>query len=236
MEEANIEALEREIKEYYGELKSAQDRHEKSIKAITGLNTIDTLDIENKIAEKKKQKEEEEKLNKKIYARLEKNKEVQINLIKIKKLISRQDEEYRKISHLAEMAKGNNSEKLSFERYVLAAYFDDIIKAANIRLKRMTDGRFELSRIQEKKKGQAQKGLDLEIYDYYTGQPRHVKVISGGESFKASLSLALGLSDVVQSSSGGISIDTMFIDEGFGTLDSESLEKSIECLLNFNNR
>jgi len=114
---------------------------------------------------------------------------------------------------------------------VLAAYFDDIIYAANQRLLKMTDGRFELSRIKEKQKGNAQQGLDIEIFDYYTGLPRHVKVISGGESFKASLSLALGLSDVVQSYAGGISLDTIFIDEGFGSLDEDSLEKSIQCLL-----
>lgn len=231
MEESNIIKLEKETKEYYGELKSAGDRHDKAVKAIVDLKLVNIEEIENKIKVIKAEKESYEEQNKKVYARLVKNKELQRNMESIKKLIDKEDAEYRKISYLAELAKGNNSEKLSFERYVLAAYFDDIIKAANIRLKRMTDGRFELSRIQEKQKGKAQQGLDLEVFDYYTGKPRHVKVISGGESFKASLSLALGLSDVVQSSSGGISIDTMFIDEGFGTLDSESLEKSIECLL-----
>ena len=179
----------------------------------------------------KGKREEQDKLNKKLFARLEKNKDTREKFDKLRIKIKKQEEAYKKISHLADMAKGSNSEKLSFERYVLAAYFDDIIQAANMRLKPMTDGRFELCRIGEKQKGGAQQGLDLEVYDYYTGQPRHVKVISGGESFKASLALALGLSDVVQSSAGGISIDTMFIDEGFGALDSESLEKSIQCLL-----
>lgn len=231
MEETKIEAMEGEIKEFYGNLKSAQDRYEKALKAILGLALVDTEKIENEIEDKKKLKEEEEGQNKKVYARLKKNIDMQNNLLAVGKEIKKQETQYRKISYLAELAKGNNSEKLSFERYVLAAYFDDIIEAANIRLKRMTDGRFELTRIQEKQKGRAQQGLDLEVYDYYTGRPRHVKVISGGESFKASLALALGLSDVVSSTSGGISIETMFIDEGFGTLDPESLEKSIECLL-----
>lgn len=231
MEEAKIEELEEEVKFFHGNLKSAKDRYEKALHAISGLCLVDTTKIETQIADKKKQKEKEEEQNKKVYARLKKNKDVQNNLSITRKEIKKLETEHRKISELADLAKGNNSEKLSFERYVLAAYFDDIIEAANIRLKRMTDGRFELTRIQEKQKGRAQQGLDLEVYDYYTGRPRHVKVISGGESFKASLSLALGLSDVVTSTSGGISIDTMFIDEGFGTLDPESLEKSIECLL-----
>ena len=231
MDETKIEALEEEVKKYYGQLKSAQDRYDKALRAVSGLAFVDTEKIEKKIADRKIQKEEAEGQNKKVYARLKKNMDIQNNLSFVGNEIKEKETEYRKISYLAELAKGNNSEKLSFERYVLAAYFDDIIEAANIRLKRMTEGRFELTRIQEKQKGRAQQGLDLEVYDYYTGRPRHVKVISGGESFKASLSLALGLSDVVSSTSGGISIDTIFIDEGFGTLDPESLEKSIECLL-----
>lgn len=231
MEESAIEALERGIKSFNEELKSAQDRHEKAAKEISGLKIVDILELKNKVNEKKQAKEILEGQKMRLFARLEKNRDIRQNLDKVKTMINKQEEVYGKISHLANMAKGSNSEKLSFERYVLAAYFDDIIEAANMRLKPMTDGRFELSRIQEKQKGSAQQGLDLEVYDYYTGLPRHVKVISGGESFKASLSLALGLSDVVSANAGGISIDTMFIDEGFGTLDSESLEKSIQCLL-----
>lgn len=229
--ENDIEALEKDIKKFYEELKSARDGHEKAAKSIEGLKIVDIASQERKINEVKEKREKEDKLSKELFARQEKNKDIREKFNKIRVKMKKQEEIYRKISHLANMAKGNNSEKLSFERYVLAAYFDDIIQAANMRLKPMTDGRFELCRIGEKQKGGAQQGLDLEVYDYYTGQGRHVKVISGGESFKASLALALGLSDVVQSNAGGISIDTMFIDEGFGALDSESLEKSIQCLL-----
>lgn len=229
--EGQIEQLEKEVKEFYGSLKSAKDRYEKALKSLKDLKIVDILEIKQKISSKRSQKENEEEQGKRIYARLEKNKELQAKLEGLKKKILVKEEEYKKISYLSEMAKGNNAEKLSFERYVLAAYFDDIIIAANARLKKMTDGRFELSRIKEKQKGGAQQGLDLEVYDYYTGKARHVKVMSGGEGFKASLSLALGLSDVIQQSSGGVSIETMFIDEGFGSLDPESLEKSVECLV-----
>ena len=95
----------------------------------------------------------------------------------------------------------------------------------------MTGERFILKRKEDKGKGTAQQGLELEVYDNYTGKCRHVKTLSGGESFKASLSLALGLSDVVQANAGGISLDTIFIDEGFGTLDSESLDNAISSLI-----
>lgn len=99
----------------------------------------------------------------------------------------------------------------------------------------MTANRYEMSRIKAKGKGAAQSGLEIEVFDNYTGRYRHIKTLSGGESFKASLSLALGLSDVVQSYAGGISLDTMFIDEGFGTLDTESLDNAIQCLIDLQN-
>ena len=130
---------------------------------------------------------------------------------------------------------GDNSKKISFERYVLASYFEDIIEASNIRFSKMTAGRFELLRKQDmgdKRKGQ---GLDLEVFDNYTGKARDVKTLSGGEGFKASLSMALGLADIVQAHAGGIQLDTMFIDEGFGTLDPESLDNAIECLMDLQN-
>jgi DNA repair protein SbcC/Rad50 len=95
----------------------------------------------------------------------------------------------------------------------------------------MTSGRYQLIRKTDRSKGNVQSGLELLIFDQYTGQERHVKTLSGGESFKASLALALGLADVVQQYAGGVSLETMFIDEGFGTLDPESLDHAIEALM-----
>lgn len=231
MTEEAMEALEAEINKYKEELKSAADRLTKALKNIEGLEPANIEDINQSIALYKNKKAEAEKAIKQNFARLMHNKGLLENLKAAGSEKKEQEDAYSIVGHLANMAKGNNRERLSFERYVLAAYFDDIIYAANQRLRKMTDGRFELSRIKEKQKGNAQQGLEIEIFDYYTGLPRHVKVISGGESFKASLSLALGLSDVVQSYAGGISLDTIFIDEGFGSLDEDSLEKSIQCLL-----
>lgn len=231
MEEEAMEALEDEINKFKEELKSAADRLTKALKDIEGLEPVDIENINESISICKNKKTEVEETIRQNFARLKQNKGMLENLKAVGNEKQKKEEEYSIVGHLANMAKGNNRERLSFERYVLAAYFDDIIYAANQRLLKMTDGRFELSRIKEKQKGNAQQGLDIEIFDYYTGLPRHVKVISGGESFKASLSLALGLSDVVQSYAGGISLDTIFIDEGFGSLDEDSLEKSIQCLL-----
>lgn len=138
---------------------------------------------------------------------------------------------YADIGLLSDAARGKNARKLTFERYILAMFLDTIINRANHRLSKMTSGRFELHRKIEKAKGNVQSGLELEVFDEYTGLTRHVKTLSGGESFKTSLALALSLAEVVQEMAGGISLETMFIDEGFGTLDPESLEVAVECLL-----
>ncbi|EKE9665281.1 SbcC/MukB-like Walker B domain-containing protein [Listeria innocua] len=141
------------------------------------------------------------------------------------------EENYADIGLLADSARGKNARRLTFERYILAMFLDTIIHRANHRLSKMTSGRFELKRKIEKAKGNVQSGLELEVFDEYTGLTRHVKTLSGGESFKTSLALALSLAEVVQEMAGGISLETMFIDEGFGTLDPESLEVAVECLL-----
>ncbi|KGX92061.1 hypothetical protein N781_02645 [Pontibacillus halophilus JSM 076056 = DSM 19796] len=140
------------------------------------------------------------------------------------------EQSYAYIGELAQLAKGDNYYKLSFERYVLAAFLDEIIIQANLRLDKMTDHRYQLERSTERAKGGAQSGLDMQVLDHYTGQKRSVKTLSGGEGFKAALSLALGMADVVQSHSGGVQLDTLFIDEGFGTLDEVSLEQAIDTL------
>ncbi|WP_370295202.1 AAA family ATPase [Rossellomorea marisflavi] len=139
--------------------------------------------------------------------------------------------QYLTVGHLAEIARGQNTNRITFERYVLASFLEDILLVANERLRKMTSGRYELIRKNDRSKGNVQSGLELLVFDQFTGQERHVKTLSGGESFKASLALALGLADIVQQHAGGVSLETMFIDEGFGTLDPESLDHAIEALM-----
>jgi len=160
----------------------------------------------------------------------ETNKEIneQIKLNKTKQTTLK--DEYYIVGDLADLSHGNNQLRLSFERYVLASFLDEILSQANIRLDRMTEYRYQLIRSGQVAKQGAQSGLDLEVLDHHTGQQRSVKTLSGGEGFKASLSLALGLADVVQAHAGGIQMDTLFIDEGFGTLDETSLQQAIDCL------
>ena len=143
--------------------------------------------------------------------------------------VSRQ---YLMVQNLSDTANGElkGKPRIAFESYIQAAYFDQVIEAANLRLNYMSSGRYELVRQQETSNLRSQTGLELDVMDYYTGKCRGVKTLSGGESFKASLSLALGLSDVVQRYAGGVEIDAMFVDEGFGTLDAESRQQAIQIL------
>ena len=142
------------------------------------------------------------------------------------------EEEYRRVKALSDTANGTLSgkEKIMLETYVQAAYFDRVIVRANRRLLVMTNNQYELKRRTEPGNNRSQSGLDLDVLDHYNGTYRSVKTLSGGESFKASLALALGLSDEIQSVAGGIRLDTMFVDEGFGSLDEESLSQAMRAL------
>ncbi|MGM8213217.1 AAA family ATPase [Virgibacillus sp. W0430] len=145
--------------------------------------------------------------------------------------VRRQEEKLVLLTDLYDVIRGQNSQKISFERYLQMEYLEQIIDAANHRLKRLSNGQFLLMRSDRQETHGRQSGLALDVYDAYTGQTRDVKSLSGGEKFNASLSLALGMSDVIQSFQGNIAIDTMFIDEGFGSLDEESLYKAIDTLI-----
>ncbi|MFJ7825751.1 AAA family ATPase [Psychrobacillus sp. NPDC096623] len=141
------------------------------------------------------------------------------------------EEKVHRIMDLYDILRGHNQLKISFERYVQIEYLEQIVLAANERLKHMANGQFQLLRSERQETHGKQSGLGLDVYDSYTGQKRDVKTLSGGEKFNASLCLALGMADVIQSFQGNIRIETMFIDEGFGSLDEESLNKAIDTLI-----
>ncbi len=231
LKEEELDLLENSINQYNMKLSNAEKIYIISVEGCKDLKFVDIYSIEEELKLKNEDKKILEEKEKEIYLRVNQNNKILEDCKKFNKSIEADEDKYRTVGKLAKVINGDNPRKISFERYVLAAYFEDIITAANLRFSQMTCNRFELLRKEElgdKRKGQ---GLDLEVFDNYTGKSRDVKTLSGGESFKASLSMALGLADVVQSHSGGIQLDTMFIDEGFGTLDPESLDAAIECLV-----
>ena len=122
--------------------------------------------------------------------------------------------------------------KIELETYVQMAYFERVLRRANVRLMTMSQGQYELKRREEAENKKEKAGLDLNVVDHYNGSERSVRTLSGGESFQAALSLALGLSDEIQSMAGGIQIDTMFVDEGFGSLDEAALSQALKALAN----
>ncbi len=140
-------------------------------------------------------------------------------------------EEGKTYIRLAGDLSGSNPKKLTFEAWILGAYLEEITLYASRRLERISDGRYRLLLNSEKTGGrQKYAGLDLEIFDAYTGRKRPCETLSGGETFMASISLALALTDAVQNRSGGIQLDAVFIDEGFGSLDEATLEKALSIL------
>lgn len=139
-------------------------------------------------------------------------------------------EQLTKAVHLFDIVRGQNAQKISFERFVQMGYLEQVTIAANERLRYLSNNQYYLQP-SDRKEGNAQSGLSLDVLDSFTGQARDVKSLSGGEKFNASLALALGMADVIQSIQGSVHIDTMFIDEGFGTLDEESLQKAIDTLI-----
>lgn len=176
----------------------------------------------------RKQTEELEELKKQILLN-----EQTIGLME-KKLIEYQETEadYILLKDLSDTANGEQKgkTKISFERFVQSVYFDQVLSAANQRLSVMSEQRYYLLRKEENDNKKGSSGLELEILDEWTGKKRNIRSLSGGESFKAALSLALGLSDVIQNKKGGILVDTIFIDEGFGTLDGDSLNKAMQII------
>lgn len=157
--------------------------------------------------------------------------EVRIQIEQLHQENIKLEQEYKVYGTLYDVASGKTGSRVSLHRFVLGVLLDDVLIQASQRLNIMSKGRYRLIRKTDGFKGSAGRGLDLEVEDGYTGKTRDVATLSGGESFMAALALALGLSDVVQSYSGGIRLETLFIDEGFGSLDPESLDLAIQTLV-----
>jgi exonuclease SbcC len=205
---------------------SLSDKIDVDIHAVAGRK--------NELAQKK-EKISSELRN--IAARLSNNGNIKTALDDSTNSIEEIEKKFSMVKSLSDTANGNltGKEKLMLETYIQTTYFDRIIDRANLRLLIMSDGQYELKRCEEAENNRSQSGLDLNVIDHYNGTERSVKTLSGGESFKASLSLALGLSDEIQSSAGGVKLDTMFVDEGFGSLDDESLDQAMKALSNLAN-
>ena len=167
-----------------------------------------------------------------IHARISRNQQARTGIASQSKQAAETEQKLIRVRALSDTANGKLSakEKIMLETYIQMHYFNRVLIKANTRLMMMSGGQYELKRDTTSENKKQQIGLDLNVIDHYNGTERSVKTLSGGESFQASLSLALGLSDVIQSAAGGIQLDTMFVDEGFGSLDEESLRLSIRAL------
>lgn len=232
MTEADLAAFRKSIDLYYKNRENLEEKI-KQLKSDTKDQVEKDLEqIAQEQKELSRQKAEcEEQINQ-IYSRLKNNEVIQRRVEEQNKEQEKVRRDYLTYSDLSKTANGElaGKSKIAFEQYVQAFYFDKVIHEANKRFYKMSNNQYALMRKEDASNLRSSSGLELEVMDYYTGKARSIKSLSGGESFKAALSLALGLSDVIQSFAGGIEVDAMFIDEGFGSLDSDSLEQAIETL------
>jgi len=212
-------------------LKSKIDSLEDTLKNATAIDIEKEKDKKSELDSKQDQNKSAAQV---VVSRINNNRNIKTNIEKVSVKIADTERRLQWITALANTAKGKISgkDKIALETYIQTTYFDRIIRRANLRFLTMSSGQFELNRQKEASNKQGQSGLELSVIDHYNGTERGIKTLSGGESFLASLSLALGLSDEVQSSAGGIQIDTMFVDEGFGSLDPETLDMAYKALSN----
>lgn len=218
-----------EIKSKFDTLKGKKSSLENALKEF---KEIDIASLKEKSLNLKEDKTGLEEKVKVFYSCLESNKSLLNNISEKSRTLDEYDKKYVWLKSLSETANGDISgkEKITLETFVQMTYFDSIIRKANIRLLTMSDGQYELVRRSDAETLKKNEGLALDVIDHFNASSRSVSTLSGGESFMASLCLALGLSDEIQSSNGGIKLDTMFVDEGFGSLDGEALDRALSAL------
>ncbi|HHT7191149.1 TPA: AAA family ATPase [Bacillus cereus] len=231
LNDAEMETLQKEIQSYYSSLEvlakqieelSAELKDKEYMDITTLGEQIQEFEINLDIIKEKRQRAQ---------TAVTYISDLNENIRRIDEQIHEEEKAFQELVDLYEVMKGDNESRISFERYILIEYLEQIVQIANERLRKLSNGQFYLKRSERVEKRNRQSGLGLDVYDAYTGQTRDVKTLSGGEKFNASLCLALGMADVIQAYEGGISIETMFIDEGFGSLDEESLTKAVDALI-----
>ncbi len=234
-----IDELNRRISAYESNLQTARFLWEEAKKKIQGKEPVSVEELKRKEIEQEKVHRKLSGNAAEIDGRMRSNREIRQRISEKSAEYGKSYREYTMYRKLYELVSGNISHggvKITLEQYIQTAGFDHILAAANKRLLPMSDGQFELFRKQNPESRKVKEILDLEVLDNFTGMRRPVGSLSGGESFKASLSLALGLSDTVSQNLGGIQMDALFIDEGFGTLDRRSMDGAMEILMNLSGK
>jgi exonuclease SbcC len=225
-----IASMEETIRVFESELAAAESRLSRAMEAARDLQSPDLLAIEQVLSRARetatallKEQSQQSEIAKSADRSLEQLKETGEKLQEL-------EASHAVYGKIAGVAGGDNQLHITFQRFVQGALFEDVLQAASERLRRMSKGRFELQRALRAADGRQSGGLDIIVMDSHTGTSRPVSSLSGGEGFMASLSLALGLADVVQSHAGGVRLDSLFIDEGFGSLDPEALDQALQVL------
>ena len=231
--EEEISQTEETLNQYHQAVQTNKEQLAQSTEDAKGRVLVDEAALQQQVQAQAQLAADLQTESNLLQTRLTQNGRLQQNIAAQKEPLAAACQESQLCSQLYNLISGNISEKnkITFEQYIQAAGFDNIIAAANRRLLPMSDGQFELFRVQEAGNKRSKASLDLEVQDNFTGQRRPVGNLSGGESFKASLSLALGLSDTVSGDLGGVQMDVLFVDEGFGTLDRKSIENALDILL-----
>ncbi|WP_449240686.1 AAA family ATPase [Desulfoscipio gibsoniae] len=226
-----MQRLEKLIKEFDTDLGAVRDRLNRAVQRAAGLTEPDLEKMAGLLAVAEKARDEALQQDTQLRSLIKQENNWLKTIVALQNEIEALENKYSVWGRLSEAANGKNKYGLTFQRFVLGALLDDVTVAATQRLKLMSRGRYHLQRTLERARSNAAGGLELEVFDTYTGVARGVATLSGGETFLASLSLALGLADVVQSYAGGMHLDTIFVDEGFGTLDPESLDLAMRALM-----
>ena len=226
-----LESLDQEIKDFEGLLRAAQLRVERAHSAARGLIKPDLTTLRVAANQARARVEGVTRQETVLTGELAQIDDWLANLVRIADELQAREKRYEVLGHLSNVANGQNDHKMTFQRFVLAALLDSVLDNASERLQIMSGGRYFFHRPESPIDKRRAGGLDLAVTDLWTGGTvRAVTTLSGGECFCASLALALGLANVVQAYAGGIHLDTIFVDEGFGSLDAESLDLAVRTL------